>query len=84
MSDGEHSAASKLSPQRLLNEIIRYHVNGGSGLVQDEDGGWTKEGPGEAQQLALPHAAKTKVKGLFRWQKLRVICVCVFLESQRS
>jgi hypothetical protein len=37
MGNGHHCAISELGLDGLLNEVIRFHVNGGGGLVQHQN-----------------------------------------------
>ena len=37
VSNGKYSAVSKLSPYRLLNEVIRFHVYRSRGFIKNKD-----------------------------------------------
>ena len=54
VGDGEDGAVRELSPDRLLDLLVRGAVHGGRGLVQHEDLGPPEESPGQADQLLLP------------------------------
>ncbi len=53
MRDGEHGAVGELCADGCLDEVVRFQVDGGRGLVQDEDLGLAEQRPGQAHELAL-------------------------------
>lgn len=60
MRDGEDGAVRELRPDGGLDQVIRLQVNGGRGLVQDQNAGVPQEGAGEAHQLLLANAGEKK------------------------
>ena len=46
----------ELRPNCTLNQRVRLQVDGGGGLVQDENVGFSKQRPSQADQLTLTHA----------------------------
>lgn len=65
MRDGEHGAVRELRPDGGLDQVIRLQVDGGRGLVQDQNAGVPQEGAGQAHQLPLADAGEEKyVKNL--------------------
>ena len=55
MSDGEDGTVGKLRSNRTLNKRISLQVDGGSGLVQHENVGLSKQCPSQADQLTLAY-----------------------------
>ena len=57
MSDSDHGAFLELRPDGLLNEVVRFHVNSCSGLIQHQDLGLAEQGSCQTHQLSLSHTA---------------------------
>ena len=57
VGDGQQGAAPEGLAERGLDQGVRLHVHGRRRLVQDQDLGLPQQGPGQAQQLSLTHAA---------------------------
>lgn len=57
--NGQHGAVLKLCPDGHLDEVISLQVDGGRGLVQDQDPGFAQESSGQAHELPLANAAGT-------------------------
>lgn len=55
--DGDDRAVGKLAADGGLNEVICLQVHRGGGFIQDQDLGFPKQSPAQAQQLPLPDAA---------------------------
>lgn len=55
VSDGEDSTIVELCPDGGLNEVIGFQVHGRRGLIQHKDLRLPQQGPGQANQLALPN-----------------------------
>lgn len=60
MSNGEHSTAVELRPDGGLDDVIRFQVHGGRGLIQHKDLRLPQQGPGQAHELALPDTDREK------------------------
>ena len=60
VGNGDDSRISKLSTDRFLDEVVCFHVDGSSRLVQDKDLGLAKESPGQADQLSLTNAGRER------------------------
>lgn len=58
MCNGQHRAGLELGADGSLDEVVRLQVNGGRGLVQNEDSALAEEGSGQAHELPLTHAEK--------------------------
>jgi len=56
MCDCQHGTVSKLLTNRLLYQLIRFHINRCCSLVQDQDLRLTKQRPRQTHQLSLTHA----------------------------
>ena len=59
MSNGEDGAVNKLLPDQLGDVVICLSIQGGGGLVQDEEPALPEEGPAQADQLSLALAQVT-------------------------
>ncbi|TNN53940.1 hypothetical protein EYF80_035838 [Liparis tanakae] len=59
VSDGEHGAVFKLSPDGGLDEIVRLQVHGSRSFIQDEDPRLPQERSSQTHQLPLAHTADT-------------------------
>lgn len=59
VSDGEHGAVFKLSPNGRLDEIVRLQVHGSRSFIQDEDPRLPQERSSQTHQLPLAHTADT-------------------------
>lgn len=57
--NGQHGAILKLCPDGHLDEVISLQVDGGRGLVQDQDPGFAQESSGQAHELPLANTAGT-------------------------
>ena len=57
VSNGEYSASFELLSDGVLDEVVRLHVDGGRGLVQNEHLGLPEQRPRQTHQLPLTHAA---------------------------
>lgn len=57
VSNGDGGAVGELLLDGRLDEVIGLQIHGGSGLVHDQNLGFPKQSPGQAQQLPLPDAA---------------------------
>ena len=55
MGYGENRAVPKLGTNRLLDEVIRFHVNGRSGFIQHKNLCLAQKSSGQADQLTLPN-----------------------------
>ena len=55
MGYGENCAVPKLGTNRLLDEVIRFHVNGRSGFIQHKNLCLAQKSSGQADQLTLPN-----------------------------
>lgn len=55
VSDGEDSTIVELCPDGGLNEVISFQVHGCRGLIQHKDLRLPQQGPGQANELALPN-----------------------------
>ena len=53
---GKYGAVLEGRPDGRLYKVIRLKVNGGRGLVQDQNQGSSEKGTGQAHQLTLAHA----------------------------
>jgi hypothetical protein len=54
MGNGNDRAPLEEIQQRLLNGVLGFRVQRGSGFVQYQDGGVLEQGPGDGYPLALP------------------------------
>lgn len=60
MGNGDNSAVGELAPDGLLDELIRLQIHSSGGLIQDQNLGFPKESPAQAQELPLPYAAASR------------------------
>ena len=60
VSDGQHCGLLEDTSDRRLDEFVSLQVNSGRRFVQDEDLWPSQEGPGQAYQLTLTHAARVR------------------------
>ena len=68
VSDGEDGAVCELLPDQLGDVVVRLSVQGGGGLVQDEEPALPEEGPAQADQLSLALAQVTPAFAQLRVQ----------------
>ena len=55
VGDGQDGGVLELSPDGLLDQVISLEVHSSRGFIQDEDLGLPEQGPGQTDELALPH-----------------------------
>ena len=60
VSNCEDSAVSKLSPYRLLNELISFQVHRGRGFIEDKNFTFTEQRTRQTHQLPLTNTIKNK------------------------
>lgn len=60
VGDGDHCAVGELVLDGRLNEVVCLQIHRSSGLIQDQDLGFPKQSPAQAQQLPLAYAAANR------------------------
>mmetsp|Transcript_29498 Transcript_29498/g.89622 ORF Transcript_29498/g.89622 Transcript_29498/m.89622 type:complete len:490 (+) Transcript_29498:1116-2585(+) len=55
VGDGEHGGVGHLAAQRLLDQLVRLHVDGSGRLVEDENARALEQRPRHADELPLTH-----------------------------
>ena len=58
MGYGENRSVPKLGTNRLLDEVIHFHVNGRSGFIQHKNLCLAQKSSGQADQLTLPNTGE--------------------------
>lgn len=56
VSNGDSRAVGELLLDGHLDQVISLYIHRSSGLIHDQNLGFPKQGPGQAQQLPLPYA----------------------------
>lgn len=56
MSNGDSRAVGELLLDGRLDKVIGLYIHRSSGLIHDQNLGFPKQSPGQAQQLLLPYA----------------------------
>lgn len=54
VGDGEDGTIVELRPDGRLNEVVCFQIHGRRGLIQHKDLRLPQQGPGQAEELALP------------------------------
>lgn len=57
VGDGDGGAVGELLLDGYLDEVVCLEIYCSSGLIHDQNLGFPKQSPGQAQQLPLPYAA---------------------------
>ena len=55
VGDGQDGAGGELAPDSGLNQVVRFQVNSGRGLVQEQYLGLPQTGAGQTDKLPLTH-----------------------------
>lgn len=73
MSDDKHSAVLEIFLHTFLDHLLRFDVNGSSGLIQDDEFGFFERTSGEADKLLLSLAQVSSISVDLHFQTILII-----------